>query len=479
MSWKTVRDRLARRPARRWSLATRLTIWYAGSAFLLMAVAGTILYRVVVDTLDAEDRDDVAVQVADLQRILKVHPLNFEALRQEIEEESTSPSFSPVYERLLDRDGHQMLETFGMSAFLPVHVFPSQPVTDVKTEPMVLMHAPDGRVFRGLTTVVGDGYTLQVALDQAGDVRLLRVYRRRLTMMWGVGWVICLLVGYAIARRGLRPVHQIADAAQRIQSTTLNARVVTAGLPAELSTLAATFNEMLDRLERAFSRLTQFSADIAHELRTPINNLRGVAEVALDKPHSEEEYREVLTSCLEDCLRLSRLIDRLLFLARAENEKTQVHRERLDVSRELSALCEFYEASASEAGVALTATAPAGLNASLDRTLFQRAIGNLIENSLAYTARGGAITIAVTQDNDALNVAVADTGCGIPPEHLPGMFERFHRVDASRSKQTGGSGLGLAIVKSIVSLHGGTVRIASQVGIGTSVTLRFPAATDL
>ena len=248
------------------------------------------------------------------------------------------------------------------------------------------------------------------------------------------------------------------------------------GLPSELASLAATMNDMLARLEEAFARLSRFSADIAHELRTPLNTLRGETEVALGKARTPEEYREVLGSCLEEYGRLSKLIDSLLFLARAENPGTQVHREDFDVARELGTVREFYEAAAGEKGIALDVRAPAGIVAGLDRTLFQRAAGNLIENALAHTARGGTVTLAASRENGSIRVEIADTGCGISPEHLPFVFDRLYRADRSRTAATGGAGLGLAIVKSIAELHGGTASISSEPGKGTRVTLLLPSS---
>jgi two-component system heavy metal sensor histidine kinase CusS len=168
------------------------------------------------------------------------------------------------------------------------------------------------------------------------------------------------------------------------------------------------------------------------------------------------------------------MIESLLFLAQAENPRTQIERERLDVGEELSALREFYEASAAEAGIALEVRVDGPVEAELNRTLMQRAVGNLVENALAHTSRGGAITLAATRENGKTRVEVADTGRGIPSEDLRFVFDRFYRVDRSRTAATGAIGLGLAIVRGIVGLHGGTAEIASEVGRGTRVTLLFP-----
>jgi two-component system heavy metal sensor histidine kinase CusS len=318
---------------------------------------------------------------------------------------------------------------------------------------------------------------LQLALDRAYEREILADYRRNLWLVLGAALAACTVVGYVIARRGLRPVADMSAMARRIRSSNLGERLATGGLPRELLDLADTCNAMLARLEESFGRLAHFSAHIAHELRTPVNNLRGEVEVALGRPRSPQEYCEVLGSCLEECGRLGRLIDSLLFLARAENPKTQIERERVEMARELATVREFYEAAAADAGIQLEvgATDPAAV--ALSRPLLQRALGNLVENALAHTPSGGRITLSARRCEQVLSVEVADTGPGIPAEHVPHLFSRFYRVDGARSDRSGGLGLGLAIVKSIAELHGGKVAIDSQVGAGTRVALRFPVAS--
>jgi two-component system heavy metal sensor histidine kinase CusS len=314
-----------------------------------------------------------------------------------------------------------------------------------------------------------------VAVDLEHERELLGAYRRGLWLVLAVGLVLAVVVGYRITHHGLRPLKDIAAAIERTSSTRLAERLEERGLPAELSTLAATFNAMLNRLEDAFGRLSQFSSDIAHELRTPVNNLRLDAEVALSRQRPAEEYRETLGSLLEEFVRLSRLIDSLLFLARTENPQTQIRRDPIRVDQELEAIREFYEAPAGEAGIQLKVEAPCAITAPLDRTLFQRAVGNLVENALAHTPPGGMVTLSAGERDGAVRVEVADTGEGIPAFELAHVFDRFRRADPSRSRHSGGLGLGLAIVKSITVLHGGEVAMESEVGRGTRVTLMFSA----
>jgi two-component system heavy metal sensor histidine kinase CusS len=168
------------------------------------------------------------------------------------------------------------------------------------------------------------------------------------------------------------------------------------------------------------------------------------------------------------------MIDRLLFLARAENPETQVMKEPCDVGQELATVCEFYGLSATEAGVRLAVAVDEKVQADVDRSLFQRAVGNVVANALAHTPKGGSVTLAATGENTSTRVEVADTGCGIPAAHLTHVFDRFYRADPTRLSRNGSVGLGLAIVRSIMDLHGGTVEIASEVGRGTRVIMIFP-----
>lgn len=315
-------------------------------------------------------------------------------------------------------------------------------------------------------------WKIQVAVSLAQQQQVLARYRQWLWAILSASFILCPLVGYQIARRGIRPVRYVAETAKRIGSSTLNERIQSEGYPIELADLALTFNAMLDRLKESFDRLTRFSADLAHELRTPINNIRGEIEVALARSRTTPEYREVLVSNLEETVRLSELIGSLLFLARTESPGTHIKREAVSVGELLETVRDYYEGPADHAGVALAVSVPAGLQAMLDRSLMQRALGNLVSNALAHTPSGGRIDLSAGQSNAVLKICVSDSGCGIPQESLPQLFDRFYRVDQARSQQkTGGFGLGLSIVRSIMLLHGGYVQIASELGKGTRVTL--------
>ena len=314
---------------------------------------------------------------------------------------------------------------------------------------------------------------VQAAMDRSHEEELLDDYRRNLWIVLGVALIVCSLGGYFLIRKAVRPVQKIAATASRIRSSTLDERIAVDGLPAELRILADTFNEMLDRLESSFDRLSQFSADIAHELRTPLNNLRGEAEVALTRPRTLEEYRDIIGSSLEEFGKLSRMIDSLLFLARAENPATQINREPVDVAAQLEVLREYFEAAADEAGIALTMQGRPGWMANIDRTLFQRAVSNLISNALRHTPAGGKVDVQAAIVADELVIHVNDTGEGIPATMLPHIFDRFFRADNSRAVNMAGAGLGLAMVKGIAQLHGGSISVASEPQRGAQFCLRL------
>src|SRR5579885_2025359 len=321
------------------SLSARLSAWYAGSAFLLLLVATGFLYWVLLTSFDREDDQYLTEKADTLIALLRAH--DFCTVEWEVEGESTKRPGVEVLSRVLDAAGRLVVESAGMSAEIPAAALPASGGTEYRGR--------SGRVFRVLSRSAAgtrEDYRVQVALEVTFEKHLLAGYRGRLWTVLGIGLLVCVLVGHTMARRGLRPVAEIARTMRRIRSTTLNERIDLSGLPSELNALAATFNEMLDRLEDAFGRLARFSSDIAHELRTPVNNLRGEVEVALARARSPEEYRDALGSSLEECLRLSRLIDSLLFLARAENPGTQIRREPLEIGPELRTVREFYEAAA-------------------------------------------------------------------------------------------------------------------------------------
>jgi two-component system heavy metal sensor histidine kinase CusS len=374
--------------------------------------------------------------------------------------------------RVLDSAGNIVAESPEMPQVLPVEIFPKtlsilgqRPVTGI-------YHAANRKTFALVTAIANLGsqrLTIQLAQERTRDEVFIAHYAALLTGMLGCGVLTCVGVAILVTRRTLRPLKRLTESIERVGATRLEERVPVRGWPNELQPLALGFNKMLGRLEDSFARLSQFSADLAHELRTPIAILRGEAEGALTKPRTPEQYREVIESSLEEMQRVSAMTDNLLFLARAETIGS-IKRQFFDGRATIEKVREFYELLSQEQGVELNSEGEGQVYA--EPVLFRRALVNLITNALRFTPSGGRITVSLQHGDGASEIAVADTGCGISSQHLPNVFDRFFRGDAPRSSQ--GSGLGLSIVKSIMHIHNGNVSVRSDVGRGTVVTLRFP-----
>jgi two-component system heavy metal sensor histidine kinase CusS len=460
------------------SIALRMTLAYALFTFTLVFLSGGLLYLTLVTSLDNEDMRDLADNLGNARLLL--HGADGTPPPRLLRP-SWAPAGQPeIYLRLLDSQGRVLTETPGMAVELaapdPRELAQLPRHDGARRE----LRSRSGKPFLSLIVSVqradgaGTARFMQVAMDIEHDESILAQYRQRLWLIFGTSLVLCSGVGYLIARAGLSPVATIARTAAHIRSSTLHERIETTGLPGELAGLAATFNGMLDRLEQSFAHVSRFSDDVAHELRTPVNNLRGEIEVALAMQRSSEDYREILSSCLEECTRIGRLIQTLLFLARADTSIEALQRENIDVADELTKVEDYYGAAALDAAVQLRIISASALHARLDRTLFQQAVGNLVSNAIAHTPPGGTVTVAASVVAERLTVQVSDTGCGIAPEHLPRVFDRFYRVDRTRGHPHN-AGLGLAVVRSIATRHGGDVQIDSEVGRGTVVRVQLPA----
>jgi two-component system heavy metal sensor histidine kinase CusS len=459
------------------SITARLVFLYSFSAFAVLLVCSLFLYETLESNLDREKLQFLADEVATLREVQADHGEDVDSLLEEVRDEADVRHFSRYYVRILE-GGSLLLESTAMGELLPARVFPAAVGEQESPAKATIYVAPDGRRFLLVTARARAGAPthplreIQIAVDDSSRDEITADYRRSMGWTIVLGTLASTLAAALIARGGLRPLQHITRRARGISASQLHERIGSEVWPTELVELASAFDEMLERLEQSFEQLSQFSADLAHELRTPINNLMGEAEVALSRGRGAGEYQRVLGSSLEELGRLSRMIDSMLFLARAEKAESPLQLARFEVHSELELVREFYDALAEQRGVTLTCSGNASLRA--DPILFRRALGNLLSNALEYTSAGGKVSLLAETSAGAVLVRVEDTGSGVAPEHLPHLFDRFYRGDPARSGHPQGTGLGLAIVKSIVELHGGSVSISSRLGLGTSVLLRFP-----
>lgn len=281
-----------------------------------------------------------------------------------------------------------------------------------------------------------------------------------------------IVFGHVISKKGLNRLRELEDKMDKITAQSLDDRIQLNEWPKELRHLADRFNGMLDRIQSSFMQLSQFSSDIAHELRTPINNLRGMTEIALINEKSPHEYKTILESCMSEYHHLSKLIENLLFIARSDHGEMRLKKVLIDAHEEIIQICDYYQAVADEKQIRLSCVGHASIE--VEPVLFKRAISNLISNALKYTPEHGNITINIQSMQYVVQIAIHDTGIGISPEHLLNIFDRFYRVDSSRSTHSGGVGLGLAIVKSIIDLHDSVIKVESNMNTGTAVYMQFP-----
>jgi two-component system heavy metal sensor histidine kinase CusS len=282
-----------------------------------------------------------------------------------------------------------------------------------------------------------------------------------------------ILLGKMITKNSLNRIHEFSNKIEKISSDSLHERIHIEDWPKELKPLGHEFNLMLNRIETSFSQLSQFSSDIAHELRNPLNNLQGMTEVALTKEKLPTEYSHILESYLGEYQHLSKLVENLLFLARSDQNQVIFKKQSLHVRDEILKIMSYYQLIAEENQIEVNCNGDAIL--SIDSILFKRVINNVLSNALKYTADHGKIHIHIrTIDKQWVEITINDTGIGIDEIHLPKIFDRFYRIDSSRSMHTGGLELGLAIVKSIMALHKGKVNIKSELNVGTSIQLYFP-----
>ncbi len=459
-------------------MSTWLTVCYAGSILLLLTLASGVLYWGLAHSMRQQNDDFLAHKMQVLTALLEQRPPNLAGINQEVFEEAelSSNSPSPFFLRVLDRDARLVAETPNMATMLPLSAF-SDGACVAGARSALSVWRGSGHFLCAATDVPAGHATpqwrIQAAMNVSSQANLLAGYRRDIAFVLAGGVLVAIVTGAWITRRGLEPIAEITRAAERVDAQLLEQRIDPGPWPRELAVLAGAFDRMLARLQESFERLSQFSADLAHELRTPINNLVGEAQVALSRPRGTSEYVRVLHSALEEYGRLARMIDSMLFLAQADRNRAAVEFAPLDAGAELRAVADFYQAVADEEGKTLDCDGDVRLHA--DPILLRRAISNLLSNALKYSPSGAHVSLrAAVSAEGRPTLSVTDCGIGIASEHLPKLGDRFYRIDPSRTGSPGGAGLGLAIVKSIMALHGGTLVIESRPGRGTTATLLFP-----
>jgi len=339
----------------------------------------------------------------------------------------------------------------------------------------------NGQLYRGMVRTVresgmGEPLRMLVGMDTEIHDHFIHAFRQSLVFYIALAALASGVLGWWAARRGLAPLRTMASRAQTVTGSKLYERMPVEAVPVEMADLAANLNAMLARLQDDFRRLSEFSSDLAHELRTPITNLMTQTQVALSQPRDAGNYRDILASNAEELQRLARMVSDMLYLAKMEHGLDLPNTEAIRIADEVRALFDFYEALAEDKAVRLDLQGDGRIQG--DRLMLRRALSNLISNALRHTPPGGRIVVAVADAGDHVEVAVENDGAEIDPALLPSIFDRFSRGDKSRTRPESDSvGLGLSITRAIMLAHGGDIAVRSERG-KTRFGLRFPRRAD-
>lgn len=322
-----------------------------------------------------------------------------------------------------------------------------------------------------VSTRDGQGYEIVLSVDRAADRGLLRQLLLTTLTAAPLALALLTLAATAVVGLGLRPLRRFRQAVSRVTATQLDVRLQPESLPRELEELADAFNAMLDRLRDSVTRLSQFSADLAHELRTPLATLLARTQVLLSRQRSPEQLIDVLVHNVEELQRLASIVADMLFLAQADQANQALHIESVDLAAEAALVADFLSIGAEEKGIAIRVEGQASVLA--DHGLVQRALTNLMSNAVRHARPSSEIKVIIGSTPRGASVAVENEGEEIPPEHVERVFDRFYRVDPARQREGGGTGLGLAIVRAIMQLHGGIAEIAPAGPARVRFVLRF------
>ncbi len=453
------------------TLRGRLTALIVLSTSVILASSGVALYEALSNRI----RTTAAEQMAGISAALGTHLSEARSTADVarntdiwIDQLHGHPNMDLA---IYDATGTRIVGTPGFRTYAPLLS------TDAGRIPVFVAPPRARHQYRVMTVpLAGAGapvVRVAVQYDRSADVLLLRTHAYTIVVIEVFGVVLAAVIAYGIAALGLSPLRRFAARAEQMSTSRLAHPLPELDTSGELKELEHAFNGMLARLNESFTRLSQFSSNLAHDMRTPLTNLQAAAQVVLSQPRSADEYRYVIESSIDEYQRLSRMIEDMLFLARSEQAGTSIDVRRLDAAEQASRVAGYYEPLAEDAGVSVKVDGYAWVDA--DLMLYQRALSNLLSNALAYAPRGSVVTIDCSEQGGVTTIAVSDTGPGIDAQHVERIFERFYRVDPSRHNSASGTGLGLAIVRSIMDNHGGECGVDSDPGRRTTFWLRFPS----
>ena len=457
----------------RHSLAFRLTLWYAGVFMLTSCVAFLFFYLLIAAVIRDRTDQDLLGESRTLASILSTRGI--EAVQRQVIFEAQAAGEKKVFFRLLSFSG-QEFSSSNMSYWHDIEIGKAginrllneqQPVFETT-------RLPDRKhKIRILYSIIGRGIILQLGQSMENYTRFIEAFRKIFVATMASLFIFAAVVGWFMARRALAGVATVTQTARQISEGSLKERVPVKKHQDEIDQLAITFNQMLDRIQTLVAGIKEMSDNIAHDLKSPITRIRGIAEVAMTAGASEKEYENMAASTIEECDRLLDMINTMLVISKTEAGVGNLDARQMDIAAVVRDACELFRAPAEDKDLKFTCDVRGPVSVSGDQRLIQRMIANLLDNAIKYTHAGRTVQVAVhPQNNHAVVITVQDTGIGISDQDIPRIFERFYRCDPSRSK--GGTGLGLSFARAVARAHGGDITVTSRPEQGSTFTVTLP-----
>ena len=452
------------------AIGLRLAAWYFGTFLVSTVLIGVLTYTLLAQSLEARDRD--LIQSTLREYAARYQSGGFQALADAVELERQSGLREPLFVRLVgpfqDVLLYSLPEAWG--------AFDLSPLEESGTNDVWRRVPAPGRnaVLEVATLGLGNGTVLQVGKTSENRAQLLAGFRRVLLLAATAALAVGLIGGLLLTRSTLKPLRDLRDTVQRIlQTGQTDDRVPVTGTDDAVEELSLLFNAMLARITTLIHGMRNALDHVAHDLRTPMTRLRVTAESALSVDDAGR-HREALADCLEECDRVISMLTTLMDISEAETGTMRLALTDVEVAPIVTEAVELFEDVAEDSGVRITSKASETLAVRADRDRLRQAIGNLVDNAVKYTPRGGNVEIEATRDGRNAAIRVRDTGVGIAERDLPRIWDRLYRGDQSRA--TRGLGLGLSLVRASVEAQGGTVSVESTPGKGSTFTLRLPLA---
>jgi signal transduction histidine kinase len=454
----------------RQTIGLRLAAWYLGTFLVSTVLIGVLTYTLLAQSLEARDRELIQSTLREYAALYQGG--GFLALANAVELERQSGRREPLFVRVVgpfqDVLLYSLPEAWG--------AFDLSPLQESGTNAVWRRVPAPGRnaALEVATLGLGNGMVLQVGKTTESRAQLLAGFRRALMLASTAALAVGLVGGLLLTRSTLKPLRDLRDTAQRILRTgQTDDRVPVTGADDAVEELSLLFNAMLARINTLIHGMRNALDHVAHDLRTPMTRLRVTAESALAVDDAAR-HREALSDCLEESDRVLSMLTTLMDISEAETGTMGLALTTVDVSAIVAETADLYEDAAEEAGVTLSFSVPEALSVRADRDRLRQALGNLVDNAVKYTPRGGRVDIEAAREGNDVAIRVRDTGIGIPEQDLPRIWDRLFRGDQSRA--TRGLGLGLSLVRASVEAQGGTVSVESTPGKGSTFTLRLPLA---